>query len=147
MKSKICFVASSLPRWDPRIFLRQAKSLVFHGYDVTYIVCDNKQDENIDGVKILYSGFTPKNRAQRFFLSKYFIYRKAVSVNAEIYQISEPELLAVGNKLKRLGKRVIFDMREDYPHLILSKEYIPQVLRKHIAKIISNYINLSLIHI
>jgi len=144
MKNKICFVSSSFPRWDPRIFLRQAKSLVLFGFNVTYIVCDGKQDENKEGVMVLNSEFFPKNRFQRFFSGKNLLYKKAISVNADIYQISEPELISLGLKLKRLGKKVIFDMREDYPHLMLSKEYLPKFSRKCISFALSKYLNSSL---
>lgn len=144
MKNKICFVSSSLPRWDPRIFLRQAKSLVSNGFDVTYIVCDAKNNEIIDGAKIISSGVVPKSRLQRFFLTKKALYNKAIEVNANIYQISEPELIPLGLKLKRSGKKVIFDMREDYPELIMTKEYLPKVLRKYISFALSKYINYSL---
>lgn len=141
---KICFLASSLERWDPRIFNRQAKSLVNFGFHVTYIVCDGKQDEYIDGINILSSRFVPRNRFQRFFLTKKVLYKLAISINADIYQISEPELIPLGLKLRRKGKDVLFDMREDYPHLILSKEYIPKLFRKYISLTIRIYFKYAL---
>lgn len=144
MKRKICFVASSLQRWDPRIFLRQGRSLVLNGFDVTFIVCDNSPNEIIDGVKIIKSDFVAKNKFERIFYSQNHILKKAKQVDADLYQISEPELIPLGLKLIRLGKKVIFDMREDYPELILSKKYIPQFLRKSISFGLKKYLNYSL---
>lgn len=137
--NKFCFISSSLTRWDPRIVQRQAKSLVKFGFEVTYIVCDLEPDKCIDGITIISSGFLPTNRYQRFFSSKSALLRKALSIDAAIYQVSEPELIPVGLKLKKSGKKVIFDMREDYPQLILSKEYIPSFFRKPISFALKKY--------
>ena len=44
-----------------------------------------------------------------------------------------------GLKLKKVGKKVIFDIHENIALQILSKEYIPKILRKIISKIYRLY--------
>lgn len=146
MKIKICFLGSALPRRDSRIFWRQGRSLALAGYDVTFIVCDDKQDDIVDGVKRVASGFITTNRIKRILFSKRYLYRKAVEINADVYQISEPELISIGLKLKRLNKKVIFDLREDYQRMILNKDYIPSIFRKLVSSKLEKYMDKSMIN-
>lgn len=76
--------------------------------------------------------------------SKYYLYRKAVELDADIYQVSEPELVGVGVKLKKRGKKVIYNLRENYPALVLDKQYIPKSLRKLIAFTLNQYLKKTL---
>ncbi len=61
--------------------------------------------------------------------------KRALEVDADIYHFHDPELLPVGNKLKKRGKKVIFDSHENYPLQIREKDYIPKILRTIISKI------------
>jgi len=51
----------------------------------------------------------------------------------QVYQLHDPDLLPIGNKLKSLGKKVIFDSHEDVPQQIKDKEWIPKILRNLIS--------------
>ena len=127
---RICFLGSALHRRDSRVFGRLCHSLVMAGFQPSLIVCDNEEDEMIDGISIISTGFKTEYRWKRMLFSKKQLYVAALKVDADIYHISEPELISLGMKLKRLGKKVVFDMREGYPEMILSKEYIPGILRR-----------------
>ena len=128
-----CFFTGSYSRYDPLMFERQGKSLIQAGYKVTYIVCDDKPNEVVDGIEICSTNFNPKNRYQRFFLVKRKLLHVALSVDADIYQISDPQLISCVNVLKKHGKKVIFNMREYYPDMLKSKSYIPKYLRPSVA--------------
>ena len=128
-----CFFTGSYSRYDPLMFERQGKSLIQAGYKVTYIVCDDKPNEVVDGIEICSTNFKPKNRYQRFFLVKRKLLHVALSVDADIYQISDPQLISCVNVLKKHGKKVIFNMREYYPDMLKSKSYIPKYLRPSVA--------------
>jgi hypothetical protein len=56
-----------------------------------------------------------------------------VSLPAEIYQIHDPELLVLGLVLKLLGRRVVYDVHEDYPRKVLTKDWIPRRLKHALA--------------
>jgi glycosyltransferase involved in cell wall biosynthesis len=144
MTKNICFLSSGQSRRDGRTFWRMCVSLVSAGYDVTYVVCDREPDDIEHGVRQISSGFSTSNRIRRMLCSRKYLYHKALEVNADIYQIGEPELIPLGLKLKRIGKKIIFDMREDFPHLIFEKDYIPKVLRKTISLMLGNYMNKGL---
>ena len=59
--------------------------------------------------------------------TKKFLYRKALMINADVYQISDPELLSLGVKLKHKGYKVVFNLREFYPGIIHDKAYLPKI--------------------
>ena len=128
-----CFLSGLYQRNDVLIFGRQGKSLVSAGYQVTYIVCDEKQNEIVDGIRIISTGFAPKSRKERWLKSKSILLRAALKVDADIYQISDPELVSLVEPLKRNNKKVIFNMREYYPDMLRGKYYIPSMLRNIIS--------------
>lgn len=129
-----CFLTGVYGRRDPLMVERQGWSLVRAGFKVSYVVCDEEPDEEYEGINIISTGFKPRGRMQRFMHSKQYIYSKAIEIDADIYQISDPELINFGRKLKKKGKHVIFNIREYYPDLILKKQYMPKLIRILMSK-------------
>lgn len=132
---KVCHITSAHPRYDVRIFKKECKSLADNGYDVTLIVNDHLNDEVIDKVKIVSVRFKYKNRVERILKSKRRFFKKAIETDADIYHFHDPELLPLGNKLKRIGKKVVFDSHENYTMQIREKYYIPKLIRNIISKL------------
>ena len=141
MKKKIhyCFIASSFDRTDPLIIYRQGKYLASSGFRVTYIVSDNYAEEYKFGIDIIPSGYTPNSRIKRIFFTKKYLFKKAMYVSADIYQISEPAQISLGLKLKMKGKQIVFNMRENYPATMNEKYYIPKIFRKTAALLLEKY--------
>lgn len=139
-----CFISSCFSREDPRIFKREAKSLVKEGYSVSYLISDIKKSTNIDNIDIISTGYKPQNRFKRFFFNKSKLFNNALKINADIYQISEPELIPLALKLKKFKKKIVFDMREDYIISLNNKQYIPYILRPIFSKFLNNYFHYSL---
>lgn len=127
---KVCHVTDAHSPFDDRIYLKECISLSQAGYD-TYIVARGEECIR-EGVHIIGCGI-PKSRADRILFFSNKIYRKAVYLNCDIYHFHDPELLPYALRLKRKGKKVIFDSHEDIPSQILDKEWIPRFFRKWLS--------------
>lgn len=136
MKKRVCHISTAHPENDGRILFKQCTSLSKAGYDVSLIVTSDKE-KVINGVKIIPLSKN-NNRIYRMFYKTKEAYSKAVNVDADIYHFHDPELIPLGKKLKKIGKKVIYDVHEDMPKQILSKKYLGNM---KIRKVISKYFN------
>ncbi|NLD19023.1 MAG: glycosyltransferase family 4 protein [Clostridiales bacterium] len=135
---KVCHVTSAHTRYDDRIFQKECMSLSKKGYQVHLIVNDDCGDEIIDNVYISSVNVGYNSRKKRI-LAINDILKKALEIDAEIYHLHDPELLAIAKKIKKCDKKVIFDSHEYYYDQIKAKQYLPQILRTIIAKLYYHY--------
>lgn len=130
---KVCHLTSVHPRYDIRIFVKQARTLVKAGYNTSLIVADSLGDEEKDGVKIFDVGKNLSGRIGRFVRTAMSVYKRAIRVDADLYHFHDPELIIAGLLLRFKKKKVIYDVHEDLPRQVMGKYYLPRYFRKTIA--------------
>ncbi|MFW5628599.1 MAG: glycosyltransferase [Candidatus Cloacimonadaceae bacterium] len=119
-----CHISSVHKRNDVRIFYKQCTSLEKAGYKVHLLVADGMRHERKDGIIIQDVG-TVQSRIQRMLVVPFRLLRKALYIQADIYQIHDPELIPMAIVLKLISRKpVVYDMHESYSCLFTHKEYM-----------------------
>lgn len=131
MGNKIAHLTSAHLRYDVRIFVKECSSLA-KKHQVSLIVADGMGDEIVNDVNILDVG-KYQGRLNRMLKATQAVFEKAKSLDADIYHLHDPELIPIGLKLKKLGKKVIFDAHEDLPNQIKSKHYLHPIFRSFLS--------------
>ena len=129
---RICHVTSAHPVEDGRIFRRACVSAANAGYETFLVEQGDTYDR--DGVHIIGIGQPEKSgRLYRMTSFAKKAYLQAKELDADLYQLHDPELLPYAKKLKKMGKAVIFDSHENYVEQFKNKPY----LSKPVASILS----------
>ena len=129
--TKVCHMTSAHDALDDRIYLKECISLQKSGYEV-YLVAEG-ENKISEGVHIVGAGPKPDGRIKRMTSFAKRVYGIAKELDCDIYHFHDPELLPYGLKLKKMGRKVIFDSHEDVAGQIEDKEWIPKFLRGMIA--------------
>jgi len=121
---------------DVRIFHKECRTLAEAGYDVT-LIAGRGQAGAAAGVKVRGLGITSRrwDRMTRGLLKSW---RMALSEQGNIYQFHDPELIPVGLLLKLAGKKVVYDVHEDFAASLREgdREWVPPALKGLLAFII-----------
>ena len=125
---KVCHMTSAHSPGDTRIFHKECISLVQRG---------NSGEEN--GVHIVGVGYPSGGRLSRMTTFAKKVYETALALNADLYHFHDPELLPYGLKLKKKGKKVIFDSHEIYAIQMTKKPYLPAWVTSIISKLYVAY--------
>ena len=114
---RVCHVTSIHQRYDTRIFQKECISLYKAGYEVFLLVNDENDSEVKNGVQIISTGETFKNRIDRFINLKQIMFSALMEIAAEIYHFHDPDLLPIALLLKKKRKdiKIVFDSHEDFP--------------------------------
>lgn len=134
---KVCHMTSAHAPEDTRIFYKECVSLAKAGYEVYLVARGDSYEKN--GVNIMGVGEVTGGRLNRMIEFTRRIYRKAISVDADVYHLHDPELLLYALKLKKRGKKVIFDSHEKYTEQLKNKPYLTRWITKSIACVYGFY--------
>lgn len=137
----ICHVTSAHPAADTRISNKEAASAILHGHEVT-LVAPARGTTPPEGLR--YLEILERTRAWRLSLGAFEAISAAGSTNADIYQLHDPELLPWAWRLRRGGACVIFDMHENVPAQVMSKHWIPRILRGLVSRLVGLAFRLTL---
>ena len=127
----VVHLSSVHPPYDVRIFTKECTTLAEAGYRVSYIA-PHDRSENVDGVEIVPLKAS-RSRLTRILTGPWRVLAAARRADGDIYHLHDPELIPVAVALKLLGKRVVFDVHEDMYAQIMSKPWIPSVLRQPVG--------------
>ena len=128
---KVCHLSTMHRATDSRLFDKEGRSLCGAGYEVT-IVGRHEREECRDGMRLVPI-VQPTGFLDRVRTAMWRVPRLALQEDADLYHFHDPELIPGGLLLKLLGKKVIYDVHEDYGQTVLSAAWVPQGLRRLVS--------------
>ena len=129
--NKILHITTAHNNDDVRIFHKEILSLKKEGFNVS-LIAQGQQDEIVNGINIYHVPY-PKNRFDRFLFTNIRILFRTIKINPKVCHFHDPDFILGAFFLCLLGKKIIYDVHEDVPKQIMSKYWIPKILRKLIS--------------
>lgn len=128
---RIVMVTSLHDPFDARIFGREAVGLAAAGHDVT-VVAPHTGDEVRHGVTL--AAVPPgRTRRERMTRTAAAAWRRAFALDADVYHFHDAELIPGALWARARGRRVVYDMHEDFPRTFAAKPWLPAWLRGPLA--------------
>ena len=136
---RVCHMTSTHGNHDQRILLKECFSLADAGYEVFQVA--QGEDGVEHGVTLVGTGERKTGAFYRLVLRPRHVYKLAKKLDADIYHFHDMELLPYAKKLKRAGKKVIFDCHEDFASRFADSDRLPlpKSMMRLLARAYSNY--------
>jgi 23S rRNA maturation-related 3'-5' exoribonuclease YhaM len=128
---KVVHMTSVHSALDHRIFKKECRSLARAGFDVT-VVGPHPQDAVEELVRIK-SVKKHKSKLARMTRTVWSVFQEAQKCDAQIYHFHDPELIPAGVLLSSRGRKVIYDVHEDFPRDMMFKSYLPVWSRRFLG--------------
>lgn len=123
---------SSVHKWDDNRVFKEASSLAKQ-YQVDLCAVGDFYYRRVREVDVF--GLPDLKKRCRRPVNWLRLFRHALKARACVYHFHDPELIPLGLILKLLGRKVVYDIHEDYYDAILHKYWIPKWARKAVAVI------------
>jgi glycosyltransferase involved in cell wall biosynthesis len=135
--TRVCHLASTHQGLDVRIFHKECVALAGAGFETHLVIEASADDVRAAAAKgvTLHPLPSPSGRFARIFKHAWRCYRSARQIDAQIYHFHDPELIPYGVVLALSGKKVIYDVHEDLPMDILTKDWIPSGVRRIVSNV------------
>lgn len=136
-KKKLCFFSAFSRHDDEVLTYRHDKALKAAGWDTIYLVNDDEPESEKEGLKIVGTG----KKQHSGYLSRIFgapiqSYKALKKIDADVYQTWCLENMLVCMLLKRKGKKIVFQLREEHPYLYMLKKDKPMWFRRMVVSIL-----------
>jgi glycosyltransferase involved in cell wall biosynthesis len=127
------------PRYDGRIYEKEARSLAERlGLSVVLMVADGKGHVvGGRGEISFYDLGESRGRVRRALVAPWRAFVAIRKLSPKVVHFHDPELIPLGLFLSVLGFEVIYDVHEDVPRQILTKHWLPPLIRRPIASFVS----------
>ena len=124
---KVAHLSPHRDPFEPRTFF-EALSGAAAGLDVM-VVAPHERDETREGVRIL--GIPRyRHRLERVTITCWRCVRRAMAERPDIYHLHEPDLIPWGLWLRLSGRRVLYDVHEDYAAAAVVRPWLPGWARR-----------------
>lgn len=134
MVTRVAHLSTAHGRRELRVHLKQCNSLAAAGYEVHYVVADGRGDERVGDVQVHDIG-AAGGRLKRMLVRPWRMLARARLLDASIFHFHDPELLLIALFLRRGGARVIYDSHEDVPRSLMSRDWIPRLMRSTVSRV------------
>ncbi len=129
VRGRVAHLTSVHPPYDRRI-CQQLDTLRQAGWEVCLVAQDGRfQVPDVSHLTIP----KPHSRAARVFISAWQVFTQARTSGARICHFHDPELLPIGVLLALMGRKVVYDVHEDMPLLVLNKPWLAPWLRRPLS--------------
>lgn len=129
---RVCHITSIHSCADDRIFGKECEALAAAGYEV-HLIAPGGQEKIIGGIALHGAPAIEGDFFRRLKLTAEEYYPLAKEVNAHFYHLHDPELLELGKMLKRAGRVVIYDVRDNVADEIRADQSLGKLKRKFAA--------------
>ena len=133
-RKKVLHLSSVHQTFDNRVFRKECRSLAAAGFEVV-LVTPHCEDAVVDGVRIRALP-ERRGRLRRLLRTVPELLQAAFEERADLYHFHDPELIPAALLLRMRGKRVIYDIHEDYTSSIRQKPHLPAWLRGALARLL-----------
>ncbi|GAB4393803.1 MAG: hypothetical protein Tsb0032_14570 [Kiloniellaceae bacterium] len=134
-RRRVLHVSSAHRASDGRIARKEAAALSEAGYDVTVLALERAEGAVLPQGPRFIEYAAPASRLRRFLFRSPWLLGYCLRHRFDVYHLHDPDLILLGFALKLAGRRVVYDVHEAYPMVVLDRHWIPGPLRPMLSRL------------